>query len=57
MFDQNFALITPVHPHLTDVEIRCFVRSEQDVVMGRVLVLPEHVRNNVTAEMVIAACG
>ena len=57
VLDENFALVAALHADLADIEIRSLVGSEENVVVGRVFVLLEHLRDDVTAEMVIAAGG
>ena len=52
---EHLALIPTFHSHLADVEVGGLVRREQDVIVGRVLVLLEHARDDVPAKMVVAA--
>ena len=57
VFDEDLGLVAADHADLTDIEVRGFVRCEEDVVVGGVPVFLEEVRGDVAAEMVVAAGG
>ena len=57
MFDEDFLLCAALHADLDQVEVGSFVRGEEDVVMGRILVALEQARNDVAAEMIVAPSG
>ena len=54
VFNEDLLLRAPFHTHLANIEIGGFVGSEQDVVVGRILVLFEHRRQDVAAEMIVS---
>ncbi len=57
VFDEDLGLAAADHADLTDIEVRGFVRGEEDIVVRGVAVFLEEVRGDVAAEMVVAAGG
>src|SRR5215471_12138935 len=52
ILDQNLGLPMPVHADLRDIDFRCLVWREQDIIVRRVFLIREFCGRQVTAEMI-----
>ena len=52
ILDQNLGLPVPVYADLRDIDFRCLVWREQDIIMRRVFLIRELCGRQVTAEMI-----
>ena len=57
VLNNHFLLIATVHTHFLHIEIRRLVRGEKNIIVSRVFVCFEHLRHDITPEMIITASG